>query len=170
MLAHRVRTESVLDRWAAVIEKAGPYEERFLERVERQLRRSKLPKLRAEFRPLRLGASWRATHRALVVQHEDYSDICVYVSVRSLGRNLEVLRLATLEPGWLKRGLALLLHNGEWWAWSTPRGLHAEAEVRSFLTVIDGSVRDVTRALATRLGARPGLFSGARGDILDQWE
>jgi hypothetical protein len=160
----------VLDRRAVVIEKGGPYKERFLRTLARRIQRSKLPNVTAEVRPLRFSGGWWAFHRALVVRHGRYSDIRVYVSVRRLGRNLEVLRLAALEPGWVKRGLASLLHSGAWWMWSTPRGIHAEEDVRSFLTVIDGNVRDAIRALAARLGARRRLLSGSRGDILDQWE
>ena len=170
MLAHGIRANRVLDRRSLMIERGGHHGARFLDSIARRIQRAKVAHVEASIHPVRLGWTLRATHRAVIVRHRRHPDLRCYVGTRRLGVHLEVLRLTALEPGPLKACVAGLLHRGAWWVWSAPRGIRAEEDVRSFLTLIDGCVRDATRALAARLGKRRPLFSGARGDALDQWE
>ena len=168
-MTHRVRSESVLDQWGLVIERGGQHRDRFLRSVVRRVRRARFTDAVIQEQHIQYGRSSEVLEQSLVLLRPKHPDLRCYVSARSLGRHLEVLRLATVEPGLIKRGLATLLQDGAWWTWSVPRGIRQEAEARSFLTVIDRCVADAAQVMATRLGARTRVGT-ARRNVLDQWE
>jgi len=166
---HRVRSESVVDHMALIVERGGPHRDRFLRSVIRRVRRARFTDAVIREELIQFAQGSGGSEQSLVLTRPKYPDLHCYVSARSLGRHLEVLRLATIEPGPVKRWLATLLRDGAWWTWSLPRGIRQEAEARSFLTVIDRCVADAAQVMATRLGVRARVGT-ARRDVLDQWE
>jgi len=158
-----------VDHWALIVERGGSHRDRFLRSVVRRIRRARFTDAVIREQPIQFGRGSSGWEQSLVLLRPKNPDLRCYVSARSLGRHLEVLRLATIEPDTVKRWLATLLRDGAWWTWSVPRGIRQEAEVRSFLTVIDRCVADAAQVMATRLGVRARVGT-ARRDVLDQWE
>jgi hypothetical protein len=168
-MIHRLRQEAVIERHALLIERASAHALVFLGAVATRFDRSDLPGGRAARVSVCLG-SWRATPREMVaLRSTDQPDVSCYVGARPAGVHLEVLQLVAIEPSWLKRTLASIRTGGAWWAWSLPRGLSSDEELRTFLTIAHAAVDTAARALATRLAGRVSPLDDESRSALDEW-
>lgn len=168
-MTRSVRPDFIWDRSSLLIERAGRHSHGFLIGVRRRLVGSRLPGLEVGHEPLRFGGWFTPAYPAVILRLERLGDVHTYVRARAAGVHLEVLVLTAVEPGWLKRSSASLFARGAWWSWSLPHAVTGQEELRTFLTLVDTTVRVAARNLAARLAPTGRVLPAERGTALDEW-
>ena len=168
-MARSIKPSAIWDRSSLVIERAGPHGHGFLRRIQRRLVATRFPGLVVEIESLRLGGWFAPASPAVRARLERLGDVHTYVTAKPAGVHLEILLLTTVEPIWLKRSVAGLLGRGAWWSWSLPRSLGRQEDLRTFLTLVDTTVRVAARTLAARLAPAGSVLPVERGSVLNEW-
>jgi len=153
-----------------LIERGGPHASAFMRDLLRQLKRARVSGLDARMLLVRFGGVFSRGRPFVAARLDHLADVSCYVGARGTGSHLEVLTLAAVEPNLLKRTVAGILYEREWWAWSMPRGIEREEEFKSFATLVETETEAAARRLSMRLSTAGGELAGEGGSALDRWQ
>lgn len=168
-MARSIRHDAVLERRALIIERGAAQAEGWLDALEKRLERAQLTGVLVSRAPDPFGNRRGSNPNCLVVRQSAFPDVRLYVTARAVGIHLEVLQLVALEPSLIKRRLAAALTGGSWWAWSLPRSIAQQEDLRTWLTVVETTVQAAAQGLVARLGGGRGALPLRRDDVLEQW-
>lgn len=154
MIVSSLRKDHIVATRSLVVEGGAEHGDELLEAIQARLERAELQETRWAVRDRAIGSGWFAPGEPwLVIEHRRIRDIRHYVRCRPVGVHLEVLHLTAIEPPLWKCAAAVVLKGGAWWSWSIPDGTSAEADLRSWLTVVSHVVHeDATHSALRKCG------------------
>jgi hypothetical protein len=145
-MAKTLDPERIVDRSETLIEDGSGRGETFLDALEAELDAADIPG----------GCSWEVCEvkhagyePSLLIRVQRLPDLRVYVSARDYGVHLQVSRIITIEPGWLKRTFAEKTY-GDPLALSIPGDVRGKQDLSAFVAVVQHCVKTAAEPLVEK--------------------
>lgn len=145
-MAKTLDPEQVVDRWEALVEGGSGRGEDLLDALEAGLEGAEIPG----------GCTWELCELkgagyepSLLIRVQRLPDLRVYISARDYGVHLQVSRIITVEPGWLKRTFAEKSY-GDPLALSIPGDVRGKQELSAFVAVVQHCVKTAADTLVEK--------------------